>query len=122
MYTPKSTKGTSYLKSLIQKRNELKENYTECEKLLWFELKQAKLGYSFRRQHIVSDFIVDFYCVEKCLAVEVDGEVHDMQKIRDRERDHKLSMLGISMLRFTNDQVKNNIEFCLERIRKALSV
>jgi very-short-patch-repair endonuclease len=85
---------------------------TLCEKILWQELrKNSKNGLYFRRQHPVSKFIVDFYCHELRLAVEVDGSIHDKeeQQERDLNRTAELENLGIKVLRIKNDDVLNNL-------------
>ena len=87
----------------------MRENPTKAEKTLWNTINNKKLGFKFRQQHIINRFIVDFYCVEKSLAIEVDGSIHDTQKNRDTERDNLLNCLGVNILRFTNESVIKNL-------------
>ena len=94
---------------------------TESEERLWQELRNNRTGYKFRRQHIIDRFIVDFYCVEKGLVVEVDGEIHQNQKERDYERDNILNLLGCKILRFTNEQVLSNLMGVVETIKTTLT-
>lgn len=68
----------------------------------------------------MNQFIVDFYCIEKSLIIEIDGSVHDLQKDRDEERTQILESLGCSFLRFTNEEVLGNIERGVEEIRNYL--
>ena len=65
---------------------ENRKNPTEAENILWQNLRNKRLGYRFRRQHAIGDFIVDFVCIEKKLVVEVDGEVHEKQQEYDEAR------------------------------------
>lgn len=90
---------------------------TESEELLWQELRNKQLGYKFRRQHAIDTYIADFICLEKSLIVEVDGEIHLSQKEKDEERTKVLNQLGFEVIRFTNQQVKENINAVLEEIK-----
>ncbi|MDZ7657926.1 endonuclease domain-containing protein [Fodinibius sp.] len=100
-------------------RKYLRNNMTKAEIILWSQLKGRKLlNYKFRRQHGIGDYIVDFYCPEINLVIEVDGESHytDKGATHDDKRTAFLNDLGIKILRFTNPQIKNNIEGMLEHI------
>ena len=121
MYTPRSDKGGRFLNALLEKKKELRQNETGMEKLLWSHIRDSKLGYRFRRQHVVYNFIPDFYCVEKSLAIEVDGEVHNNNLIRDRERDNLLSVKGVTVIRFTNQEIELNIDNCVEILKTNLA-
>ena len=105
---------------LYQYGRELRQESTEAEKLLWAELRNKKLqGLKFRRQHPLDKFIVDFYCNEKKLVVELDGGVHD-EKINieyDEARTAMLAGLNVIVLRFKNEDVKNNLKGVLKTIR-----
>ncbi len=92
---------------------------THAEEKLWNVLRGRRLnGLKFRRQHPVDQFVLDFYCVEHHLAVEVDGEVHTTldQAARDEERTMWLHAKGIRVLRVTNDEVENDLDGVLRRI------
>jgi very-short-patch-repair endonuclease len=79
---------------------------TPAERKLWVLLRDGRLdGHKFRRQQVLGGFIVDFYCHEAGLAIEVDGEVHLAQKEYDTERDRALAALGVRVRRLANDQV-----------------
>jgi len=80
-------------------------------------------GLKFRRQHPVHIFILDFYCHERKLAIEVDGGVHKAieQSERDENRTYELEHIGISVLRFTNEEVEKHINEVLKRIEEAVS-
>ena len=84
---------------------------TPAEDLLWERLRSRRLlGFKFRRQHPIGRFIVDFYCIDAGLAIEVDGEVHGSQHESDAARQEFLEARGISFLRVTNEEVRVNIE------------
>ena len=72
--------GQRVTKEKLQRAKELRRDMTPAEKILWQELRGNKLGIHFRRQQIIAGFIVDFYCHKAALVVEVDGDVHDLQK------------------------------------------
>lgn len=91
---------------------------TPAESKLWDELKGSQLGgYKFRRQHPVGNYILDFYCHRKKLAIELDGGYHlrTEQQIGDMHKTTVLTELGITVIRFPNDQVlENTAKVCLE--------
>jgi very-short-patch-repair endonuclease len=90
----------------------LRQNMTFAEALLWNELKQKKmLGYDFDRQRPIGDFIVDFYCKDLMLAVEVDGITHFSEEAieEDEVRQSKLESLGVTFLRFDDELVRKDL-------------
>ena len=92
---------------------------TPAEKILWSHLRNRKvLGFKFRRQHPVLDFIVDFYCHEACLAIEADGSVHHdlTQAEKDKERTEIITSLGIRIIRFTNNEIEHDIVRVIQKI------
>jgi very-short-patch-repair endonuclease len=99
-------------------RNNRKQS-TKAEEILWMNLRNRKLHrYKFRRQHPISDFIADFYCHECKLVVEVDGEYHTdiEQKQYDEGRTYEINGLKIKVVRFTNREVLEDIDFVLDEI------
>jgi very-short-patch-repair endonuclease len=101
----------------------LRNSMTPAEKILWGKLRNKQvLGYRFRRQHPIKDFIVDFFCYDAMLVIEVDGEVHDQGKQieRDIERTNILRKLGIKELRFKNEEVINQLDQVIEKIEVKL--
>src|SRR5688500_5946222 len=93
---------------LFEYARDLRKNETSAEDLLWRNLRDRKLdGLKFRRQHPLDKFIADFYCHEKRLVIEVDGSVHDSRdaKESDEGRTYELKELGITVLRFRNEEV-----------------
>ena len=98
---------------------ELRRTSTPSEDLLWQELRNRKLdGLKFRRQHPINNYIADFYCSEKQLAIEVDGAIHNKpeNKEHDQQRTQALNNMGIQVLRFTNTEVETNMPSVLNRI------
>ncbi len=110
--------GASYL--LFKRAEELRKFCTWEEEVIWGYLSGNKLGVKFRRQHPLLFYIADFYCHQLKLVIEIDGSVHykDDVKINDAIRQKEIEDLGVSVLRFTNSQVKNNPELILEQINK----
>jgi len=101
------------------KAKTLRLTMTETEKVLWDALKNKRLnGYKFRRQHPILRFIADFYCYEAKLIVEVDGEIHNdlTNKEYDEGRTFELNEYGIKIIRFTNDEVSDNLNEVLNKI------
>ena len=95
----------------------LRKNMSLAEVLLWDELKQKKIaGYDFDRQRPIDEYIVDFYCKDLMLAIEVDDESHDHKYKYDQMRQKRLESLGISFLRFSEEEVKYDMENVLETI------
>jgi len=106
---------------LFTRARKLREHMTEAEERLWHFLKNKQLkGYKFRRQHPIKDFIADFYCHQVRLVIEVDGEIHHSQKEYDDGRSYELQALGITVIRFSNAEVLNEITHVLEKIADCL--
>ena len=104
---------------LYQYGRELRQESTPAEKLLWTELRSRKLnGLKFRRQHPLDKFVVDFYCNEKKLVIELDGGIHDekVNKEYDEARTAMLAGLDIKVLRFKNEEVMNSVKDVLKKI------
>jgi very-short-patch-repair endonuclease len=98
-------KGTS--KTLFQLAKENRKNLTEAEIKMWSVLRDNRFeGYKFRRQHPMGNYILDFYCHQLKMVIEVDGGYHEEmdQKKYDESRDAYLMELGIGVIRFTNEK------------------
>jgi very-short-patch-repair endonuclease len=99
----------------------LRSDITVAEAALWAELRGNRLAnLHFRRQHPLHGFIVDFYCHKARLIIEVDGPYHDFNQDKDAWRESILTARGLTMLRFTNDQVLNQMPEVLTAIRRCL--
>jgi very-short-patch-repair endonuclease len=90
--------GQIVTKAKLERAKELRREVTPAEKLLWQEIRANKLGVRFRRQQVIQGFIVDFYCHRAGLVIEVDGDIHDLQKEEDERREKVLSALGLRSL------------------------
>ncbi|MEO1375307.1 MAG: DUF559 domain-containing protein [Cyanobacteria bacterium J06635_10] len=90
---------------------------TPAEKRLWLKLRHKQLlNFKFRRQHAIDRFIVDFYCGEAQLIVEVDGNIHDYTQEEDAIRQEFLESLGFRVVRFRNEQVFDDIDGVVKEI------
>ncbi len=110
----------SYLKNL---RKKLRNNATDAEKRLWLFLKNKQLkGRKFTRQHSIGNYIVDFYCYEERIIIELDGEHHfeEDQKIYDKERTQYFEMLGFRVIRFRNVEVLFDTDKILRKIENEI--
>ncbi len=93
---------------------------TVAENHLWHFIRKQALGVKFRRQHVFDRFIVDFYCHEVRLVIEVDGVIHEYTQEEDAIRQEFLESLGLRVLRFTNGEVLQYTQAVLERIGEVL--
>ncbi|MBR3399114.1 MAG: endonuclease domain-containing protein [Prevotella sp.] len=97
---------------------------TPSEKMLWKHISDKQLdGWRFRRQHGFGPYVLDFYCLVLKLCIEVDGEIHQRTDVveKDKERTSFLESNGIKVIRFTNDEIENDISDVLERIRRFIN-
>ena len=100
---------------------QLRQEQTPGEAMLWEQLRDRRLaGYKFRRQHPPGRFVVDFYCAETRLIVELDGPVHDQQHERDATREAALRAQGYQFIRFTNAEINSDLAGVCQRIIEAL--
>ena len=99
-----------------------RQNGTLAEDILWQHIRSKNLGFVFRRQHIIADFIADFVCLDKMLIIEVDGEYHSerTQTEDDILRTERLNSLGFRVIRFPNEEILSNIDNVLQEILNAL--
>ena len=113
-YSPK-------LKTLARK---LRNQSTQSEIKLWHQLRNKQFhGYRFHRQKPLLNFIADFYCYELKLVIELDGYTHDFEEsiIKDEFKTEKLESYGLTVLRYSDDEVMNNLEgvmYALEQFAK----
>lgn len=104
---------------LFEKAKDLRDRTTTAEYTLWQYLRNKKLGVKFRRQHPLFLYVVDFYCHELKLVIEVDGGIHELEEIKklDKEREINIRELGLTVIRFSNNEVLYQIEKVLEKIK-----
>ena len=115
----KKRKIIPYNPKLKKRASELRKNMTLAEVLLWKQIKQRKmLGYDFARQRPMDEYIVDFFCKDLSLAIEVDGSSHAFKGEKDDTRQARLESLGVRFLRFWDYDVKNDMQTVLRMIRE----
>ena len=109
---------------LKSRRRELRNNPSKAEKILWGLIRKRQINnVKFRRQFGIDRYVVDFYCAELKLIIEVDGDTHfgDKDVKHDRERQNNLEKYGIKFLRFTNDAVIDAPDIVINNIRDAVT-
>ncbi len=113
------TNDKVYNKKLYkERRQELRNNATPAEQLLWHYLKSEQLGVKFRRQHGIGDYIVDFYCPKLGMVIELDGSHHyePNQIIYDNIRSDFLLSLGLTVIRYSNHDVLTQTDVVINDI------
>ena len=102
-----------------ERRENLRNNPTVAELVLWQKLKHSQLGHKFRRQQSIGHFIVDFYCPETKMIIELDGSIHGERNNleKDKLRQLFLEKEGFTVLRYRNDQIKYELNTVLQDIQ-----
>ncbi|MGN7990212.1 endonuclease domain-containing protein [Pedobacter sp. 22226] len=103
----------------------LRRKQTDAEEMMWQCLRNRKiLNFKFRRQHPVHQYIADFYCHEAKLIIEIDGRIHNNPENQeyDQNRTDELKKIGIKVIRFTNEDVSNNLDEVVNIIKSYLSL
>jgi very-short-patch-repair endonuclease len=111
-------------RDLTNKAKSLRNNMTLAEILLWSKLRMKQVdGYKFRRQQIIFDYVVDFYCHELKLIIEVDGEIHlsSDQSKKDKSRDKILTLNGYNVFRLSNYDIEANLDSSVIKIKSFIS-
>lgn len=105
-------------KFLFERASIFRKQQTFAEEILWNYLRTKPFGFKFRRQHPFSAYILDFYCHQLKLAIEVDGSIHDVEKVKenDHARQQQLEQEGITFLRFTNNEIRLKREEVIRQI------
>ena len=106
-------------KELVRNARELRNNMTKAEIILWSRLREKKInGYKFRRQQPIFDYIVDFYCNELKLIIEVDGEIHSLPEKTnyDLRRDNILKINGYHIIHLTNLEIETELDSTINKI------
>ncbi|MFS4484174.1 endonuclease domain-containing protein [Hyunsoonleella sp. 2307UL5-6] len=111
-----------YNPDLVPFAKQLRNNMTLSEVALWREIKGKTLGLRFNRQIPIDQFIVDFYCKDLQLAIEVDGTIHfeEGRQEKDAKRQRRLEALGVTIIRFSDLDVKNNLGWVISEIEKVI--
>jgi len=112
-----------YNKKLMSNAKALRNNMTPEEKHLWYDFLK-KLPYTVRRQHNIENYIVDFYIAQKKIVIEVDGIQHRLaeSKEADLQRDTELAKWGITVLRYSNESIRNEFGAVAADILKKLDL
>jgi very-short-patch-repair endonuclease len=105
-----------YNPKLKELARELRKNSTLSEVLLWLKIKGKTMGVEFHRQVPIDNFIVDFYCHELMLAIEIDGSSHNEKQDYDQNRQMILENLGVRFIRFSDIDVKQKMGWVLEEL------
>lgn len=110
-----------YQSKLKRYARDLRKKQSDAEQKIWHYLRARQLnGYKFRRQYPIGEYILDFYCVKKKLAIELDGGQHAENLESDRIRTRNLSNLGITVLRFWNHETLTETDSVLKEISRNL--
>jgi very-short-patch-repair endonuclease len=108
-----------YNPKLKEYARKLRKNSTFTEIMLWNYLKGEQMkGFDFDRQRPIDNYIVDFYCKDLQLAIEVDGESHYGNEKADKERENRLSKLGVTVLRFDDMEIVYELDVVLKKIER----
>ena len=124
IYITKSFQGNLNFgakREIFENAKELRKKETEAEKAFWKAVRLRRLdGLKIRRQHPVKQFILDFYCHEYLLGIEIDGSVHENEEAKDYDlnRTAEIENLGITILRFKNEEVLSKLPKVINEIRK----
>jgi very-short-patch-repair endonuclease len=104
---------------ILEHAREMRHPQTPAEATVWRYVRNQALGYKFRRQHPIKRFIIDFYCAELRLCVEIDGDTHieEDQQEYDAARTEYLESIGRKVIRFTNDDVRYNINAVIQEMK-----
>src|SRR5688500_3844306 len=107
---------------IFQKAEELRKTMTSAENIIWKHIHINPWKLKFRRQHPISNFIADFYCHPIKLVIEIDGDIHDVEEIKqyDEAREQSLKELGLNILRFKNEEVFKNSNVVLAKIDETI--
>ncbi|MGE5250632.1 MAG: endonuclease domain-containing protein [Bacteroidota bacterium] len=114
--------GQPIARRKLERARELRRHMTAAERLIWQELRGNRLGTHFRRQQIIGGFIVDFYCHQAELVIELDGGIHQSREQReyDTQRDEVFREMGLRVLRLANEEVERDTGAVLNKIREAV--
>ena len=106
---------------MVYRRRSLRQRMTTAEEVVWNMLRRKRLGYKFKRQFSIDNYVVDFYCPDCRLAIELDGGVHRQRRGYDEYRTRTLNAYGVVEIRFSNEQVFEEPEDVIKRIYLSVS-
>lgn len=100
---------------------QLRKEQTPAEKKVWELLRNRKfMGLKFRRQHVIEGFVVDFYCHEYKLAIEIDGGIHKRQRVYDELRQIEIEAKDVTFIRVTNEEIESDKTVVLKKIKEVI--
>ena len=111
-------------RDVLEKARILRKSMTRYEKILWQQLRKKRVsGRIFRRQHPVGQFIVDFYCHQARIVIEVDGNIHENEQNKeyDEGRTFEMEKFGLKVIRFKNEDIENNLWYVLKILEKEIN-
>jgi len=104
----------------VELAKRLRREMTPAERLFWEQIRANRLhGVRFRRQQVIDGFVADFYCHAAALVIEIDGPVHEGRTGYDADRDAIFQQRGLTVLRFTNDEVTANLDRVIQKVAAA---
>ena len=108
---------------IFENAREFRNKLTPAEQTFWLRLKEQFPEYKFRRQHPISIYIADFYCHKLKLVIEIDGPIHDSMdaKLADEKRQKYLENLNLTVIRFTNEQIRSEVEKVIKVISSIIA-
>lgn len=103
---------------LKNRRKSLRKDSTETENILWQKLRKKNLGYKFFRQYSLEGYVMDFYCPEKRLAIEIDGGYHQQSEVQvyDKYRQRYLEAFDVKILRIRSEEVVTDMTLVIKKI------
>jgi len=106
----------------FENAKQMRREPTEAEEILWKSLRNRNLGFKFRRQHPIENYIANFVCLDVWIIIEIDGGYHNLkeQQEADAKRDADLKQIGFTTLRYTNEQIFNSLDNVLQQIKAAV--
>ena len=117
MIKPRKINGLPFNANLKDRAKELRKAGNICEVHFWLAVKKKQfLGLDFDRQKIIGNYIVDFYCHQHLLIIEIDGGSHNEKQEYDNERDKYFKSLGLNILHFKNEEIELNLNKVLKEI------
>jgi imidazole glycerol-phosphate synthase subunit HisF len=110
------------IKPIFENAEYLRKNMTHEEKIVWAYLSNNQMGFKFRRQHPIWMYIADFYCHELKLVIEIDGGIHTVADVKAKDiiRENDLVDFGITVIRFTNNTVRCEMEVVTKNITETI--
>ena len=101
---------------MVDRRRQLRAQSSKPEDILWNQIKNNKLGFKFRRQYSIQSYVLDFFCPEKRINIEIDGRQHAKSLEYDQYRDRYMNALDIIVLRFPAQRIFHDLDTVIKEI------